>query len=126
MKILSISIIILFPFLSSCTHVSIPTNSIEPKLNRAVKPTLVKLNSKSSDQSLVKLRWTGSIPSMDMSQTNSGSGWQSGIKESNGVYSFTQGKFYGLTLDFNKSIFIETGFDGAWLPEVKGTWTAIK
>jgi len=112
---------------SSCTQVSSPEINTHSKVkSSAVKPTVIKLNSKSVDQPLVKLRWSGTEPSMDMSQTNSGSGWQPGIKKSDGVYSFAQGKFYGLTLDFNRSTFIETGFDGGWLPEVKGSWTAVR
>ncbi len=90
------------------------------------RPTRVKLNNKDADQSTVTLRWVGDTPSMDMSNTNSGEGWEEGYKESPGVYIFSQIKFYGLTLDFNKGTFVETGFDGGPLPEVKGTFTPIK
>jgi hypothetical protein len=92
----------------------------------AAKPLGVKLNSDKADQSNVTLRWKGDTPSMDMNNTNSGEGWAEGHKESPGVYSFFQSKFYSLTLDFNKGTFVEGGFDGDWLPEVTGTFTPIK
>lgn len=92
----------------------------------AARPTRVKLNSDKVDQSTVTLRWAGATPSMDMSDTNSGDGWAEGHEESPGVYRFSQMKFYSLTLDFNKSTFVEGGFDGDWLPNVTGTFSPIK
>jgi hypothetical protein len=97
----------------------------EKNANEA-RPTRLKLNNKDADQKTVTLRWVGDKPSMDMSNTNSGEGWEEGYKESPGVYIFSQIKFYGLTLDFNKGTFVETGFDGGPLPEVTGTFSPIK
>ena len=90
------------------------------------KPTRVKLNSEKTDQGTVTLRWVGDTPSMDMSNTNSGEGWAEGHKESPGVYTFSQIKFYGLKLDFNKRTFVESGFDGGPLEDVTGTFSPIK
>ena len=103
----------------------IETAQKENKPNGA-RPTQVKLNSNKADQSTVTLRWVGDTPSMDMSNTNSGEGWAEGRKESPGVYLFTQIKFYGLKLDFNKGTFVESGFDGGPLPDVTGTFSPIK
>ena len=105
-----------------------PKTEDAPQKNSAKieKPTQLKLNSDKADQSTVTLRWAGATPSMDMSNTNSGEGWAKGHKEKPGVYSFSQSKFYSLTLDFNKGTFIVGGFDGDWLPEVTGTFTPIK
>lgn len=90
------------------------------------RATQVKLNNENADQPTVTLRWAGDVPSMDMNNTNSGEGWAEGRRESPGVYDFFQSKFYRLSLDFNKGTFVEVGFDGGWLPEVKGTFTKIK
>lgn len=92
----------------------------------AAKPLRVRLNSDDADQSTVTLRWEGDTPSMDMKDTNSGEGWAAGNKKSPGVYSFSQSRFYYLTLDFNKGTFVEGGFDGEPLPEVSGIFTPIK
>lgn len=108
--------------------VALPKVEEPQKENNAneARPTRVKLNNKDADQNTVTLRWVGDKPSMDMSNTNSGEGWEEGYKESPGVYIFSQIKFYGLTLDFSKGTFVETGFDGGPLPEVTGTFTPIK
>ncbi len=112
--------------LISCADVAAPDVATLQASAVKTQPTLIKLNNPASAQREVKLRWATDVPSMDMTNTDPGSGWAVGNKDSDGVYSFAQEKFYGLTLDFNKKTFIETGFDGAWLPEVKGTWTAIR
>lgn len=89
-------------------------------------PTQVKLNSKESDQGIVILKWEEATPFMEMSNTNSGEGWQKGSKQEKGVYLFSQNKFYALTLDFNRETFVESGFDGGPLPEVKGSWSILR
>lgn len=90
------------------------------------RPTQVKLNSDKADQSTVTLRWAGGEPSMDMSNTNAGEGWAEGYEDAPGVYFFSQTKFYGLELNFNKGTFVESGFDGGPLDNVTGTFTPIK
>lgn len=90
------------------------------------RPTQVKLNSDKADQSTVTLRWAGGEPSMDMSNTNGGEGWAQGHEEAPGIYTFSQIKFYGLKLDFNKGTFVESGFDGGPLEDVTGTFTPIR
>lgn len=111
--------------LPSCAQTQSQSDAVVKTSPASSKPTLLKLNSFKSDQKEVKLRWKAATPEMDMTRTNSGDGWATGSLQSPGVYVFAQNKFYALTLDFNKGTFIENGFDGAPLPEVRGSWSAL-
>lgn len=90
------------------------------------KPTLIKLDSSEASMQHVVLNWKGDVPSMDMSGVNSCDGWVTGMKHTANEFRFFQNKYYGLSIDFKKKSFVETGFDGRVLPEVKGSWTMVR
>lgn len=75
---------------------------------------------------MVRLRWNGAVPEMNMDNTDSGEGWATGNSEEDGIFWFGQNKFYGLELDFTRKTFVESGFDGGPLPEIAGSWSVIR
>ena len=97
--------------------------SIDP--NTSNHPTVIRLQSTDASISEINLRWNNTIPSMNMTEVNGGEGWVEGTKVNDSIWEFTQNKFYSLKLDFFRRVFSETGFDGSWLPEVTGGWTAV-
>ncbi len=90
------------------------------------EPTLIKLDNSAASQKYVVLNWQDGVPSMDMSDNSSGGGWVTGMKHTANEFRFFQNKYYGLSIDFKKQSFLETGFDGVVLPEVKGNWTKVR
>lgn len=100
--------------LSSCVDM---TNTTPSSTQAQQKPTQIAL----SNGEKVNIRWNGDTPSILID----GEGWTAG-REDGASTNFSKSKFYGLTLNFNNKTFIETGFDGTWLPEQKGKFTVIK
>lgn len=122
--------------LSSCTNNVNPLQSVFNTLNKgisssntalnsltasSVKPSQIKLNSSKVNYSSIALKWNGATPSAKIDGK-----WLTGDKQSLNTYSFGEDKFYNLTLNFTSKTFIESGFDGVWLPEIKGSWSIVK
>lgn len=104
--------------LVSCTDLA-PTAPATVGTTQKVsaKPTLVVL----SHGEKINIRWKDNTPSIDID----GEGWTAGVKQPDGI-NFAQSKFYGLTLNFEKKTYVQTGFDGSWLPVKKGTFKVLK
>jgi len=115
---------------SSCVETAmLAVMAVDPKgrPDNGIKPTLIELDNPEASQKLVRLRWDDEgIPSMDMSTTNSGEGWATGMRLARNEHKFFQLKYYALTLNFKNKTFVETSFDGAPLPEVRGSWKELK
>ena len=110
----------------SCTETNSGEGSAFKGLREISRPTEIRLQYTDGLEDTVRLRWKGSIPEMDMTGVNSGEGWATGTSEKEEVFYFGQNKFYGLELDFRRKTFTESGFDGAPLPNISGTWVPIR
>ena len=90
------------------------------------RPTVIRLQYTDGLEDIVRLRWNGAIPEMDVQVTPPGKKWITRKGKEEGVFFFSQTKSYELELNFREKTFVESGFDGVPLPEIAGSWSAIR